>query len=140
MTDEAKEALLHPLASPVMADPHLRNTAPLPSDGIVLGVTRDVVVMEIAELLRLKLANILKIDLPAIECSITLAKGKVIPEINVDANAAKGLEHSQIKEVIQSVWWGVKAELEQRLQDLGSRRDKEEAKKEAGEAAPEAGS
>lgn len=115
-----------PEASPVMADPHLKNTSPLPSDGIVLGITRDVVMMEIAELLRLKLAGIMKIDLPSIECSITVAKGKVIPEINVDAHAAEGLEHAQIKEVIQSVWWGVKAELEERLQDLGSRRVKEE--------------
>jgi len=100
----------------------------------VLGITRDVVVMEISELLRLKLAHILKIAPKHIECSITLMQGKVIPEINVDANAAEGLEHSQIKEVIQSVWWGVKSEMEQRLQDLGSKRGKEEEKKETSEA------
>ena len=115
-----------PKASPVMADPHLRNKSPHPSDGIVLGITRDVVIMEIAELLRLKLAHVMKIGPNDIECSITVAKGKVIPEINVNADAAEGLDESQIKEVIQSVWWGVKAELEERLQDLGSRRVKEE--------------
>ena len=114
-----------PKASPVMADPHLRNTSPHSSDGIVLGITRDVVFTEIAMLISLKLANILKIDPEHIGCSITVGQGRVIPEINVDANAAEGLEASQIKEVIQSVWWGVKPELEQRLQDLGSKRDKE---------------
>jgi len=109
-----------------MEDPHLANRSPHPSDGIVLGITRDVVFMEIAELIRLKLAHILKIHPnDHIECSITVAKGKVIPEIQINAGAADGLEASQIKEVIQSVWWGVKPELEQRLQDLGSRRGKE---------------
>jgi hypothetical protein len=113
-------------ANEKMEDPHLANRSPLPSDGIVLGITRDVVFAEIAALIGLKLAHILKIDPEDITCSIALAKGKVIPEIQVDGDAAEGLEPTQIKEVIQSVWWGVKPELEQRLQDLGSRRGKEE--------------
>ena len=114
-------------ASEKMEDPHLRNKSPHKSDGMTLGITTDVVMTEIATLVKLKLAHVLKIELKDVGCFLGYQDNKVIPEITVDGDAAEGLEPSQIKEVIQAVWWGVKPELEMRLADLGSRRGNKEA-------------
>lgn len=118
-----------------MEDPHLRPVHPLPSDGIVLGITQDVVLAEIMELLRLRIMSILKISAEAVHCEIAVSsQGKIIPEINIDMDAAKGLTADQVKDVVQSIWWGVQPvrpgirdELEERLQDLRSRREQTQA-------------
>lgn len=114
-------------ASERMEDPHLRNVSPFSSDGMLLGITRDVVLTEIATLTRLKLANVMKVTLEDVSCSISWHEGKVVPEITIDADSAEGLEPDQIRQVIQSVWWGIKPELEERLRGLRTRRAREEA-------------
>jgi len=116
-----------PKASEVMADPHLRNTSPLPSDGMVLGITTEVVNTEIVTLVRMKLSNILKISLDSIHCGILWHDGKVIPEINIETDSAEGLSSDDIRQVIQSIWWGIKPELEERLRGLRTRRAREKA-------------
>lgn len=116
----------------VMGDPPLRRTDPLPSDGIVLGITTDVVYGEMVELLRLRLASILKIPENAVDCRLSVKEGKIIPEINIEMDDVEGLDPEQVTAVIQSVWWGVQPvrpgirdELQDRMLDLGARRARE---------------
>lgn len=131
LIQEMKEAF----ANSKMIDPHLRPNHPVPSDGIVLGITQDVVLAEIIELLRLRLMSILKIPSEAVNCEMAVSsQGKIIPEIQIDTEAAEGLTPDQIRDVVQSVWWGVQPvrpgirdELEERLQDLRSRREQTKA-------------
>lgn len=118
----------------VMSDPHLRPQKPLRYPGIVLGITFDVIYMEVIELFRLRLCSILKVPESAVNCRVTVKDGKMMPEVDVDLDAAKGVEAEQVKAVIQSVWWGVppvrpgiRDELAERLQDLGTRRAREKA-------------
>ena len=97
---------------------------PHSSDGIVLGLSRDRMMMEISELARLKLAALLRVDIGDVTFTLVMYDGKMVPEIQVDN--AEGLTADQVKEVIQQVWWGVKIELEDRVKGLEQRRAREE--------------
>jgi hypothetical protein len=116
----------------IMSDPHLAPQKPVFPDGVVLGISCDVVYMEIIELFRLRLSSILQVPESAIDCRVTVEQGKVMPEVNIDLEKAEGATAEQVKEVIQSVWWGVppvrsgiRDELIERLQDLGTTRARE---------------
>lgn len=122
----------------IMTDPHLKSKHLLPSDGIVLGITTDVVFAEMVELMRLRLASVLQIPESAVDCQVAVKDGKIIPEINISMDMAEGLTPEQVTEVIQAVWWGVKPvrpgirdELEDRLLDLRTRRAREKTEEEA---------
>jgi hypothetical protein len=121
----------------VMSDRHLRDTSPLPSDGIIIALTSEVVCAEIVELLRLRLGSILKVPQSAVTCHFTVKGNKISPEIQVDLDKAEGVTAATVQKVIQIVWCGtppiklgLRDELEIRLRDLRSERVKEETKKE----------
>lgn len=111
-----------------------QETSPWPSDGIVLGLTQDVVLSEIVELLRLKIVDILKIPRSAVQCGFSAENGKIFPEIQVSQTMAEGVSSDEIEEVIKSLWFGsppvlpgIRDELRDRLADLRSTRGTEKA-------------
>jgi hypothetical protein len=121
----------------VMSDRHLRDTSPLPSDGIIIALTSEVVCAEIVELLRLRLGSILKIPQSAVSCHFSVKGSIISPKIQVDLEKAEGVDAATVLEVIESVWCGIPSikpglrdELGIRLRDLRSERAKEETKKE----------
>lgn len=95
--------------------------------GFDILLNEEGVAREIGELLTLKLSNILKVPIGTIHCQFLLHDGRIVPDIGVPREAAEGLTDEQIAQVIQQVWWGRKPILEERLRDLRSCRDKEEA-------------
>lgn len=102
---------------------------------MILGITRDVIAADMAELFRAKLATILRVPGSAVTCTLRLENGKIIPKIEIDGDAAEGLSPDQIREVIASVWKGVpplpgiREMFIQRLLDMRSRRVRPETQK-----------
>lgn len=97
-----------------------------PKTAVVFLLNAERVLAEIAELAKLHISEILKVEPTAVTCSLELAKGgKVIPTFNVDAPDAGAWEKKYIQEGIAEVWLGwAKQELVDRLSGLSEvRRD-----------------
>lgn len=102
-----------------------------------LTITQEKVFLEAIELARRKLARVLSCSLGSIE--VTLGRGengRVEPRFAVMLTPEErgGLTNAEIKDVVASVYWGVKQELAERLAHAGDRR--ETTKEESQEGTP----
>jgi len=75
-----------------------------------------------------QIANILKVDDHQVKASWILEDGKVKPKFEVDATIAKGLEPSEIREVLSNVYGDLSAALTLWLRANKECRDGHEAK------------
>lgn len=97
-----------------------------PREPVVFLLNAERVLAEVAELAKLHISEILKVEPTAVTCSLELAKGgKVIPTFNVEAPEAGAWEKDYIQKAIAEVWLGwAKQELVDRLSGLSEvRRD-----------------
>lgn len=79
------------------------------------------VLAEVAELSRLHISEILRVEPKVVSVKLELAPGgRIIPEFNVEVPAAGALERQYIQQGIEAVWLGwAKRELVERLAGLG---------------------
>jgi hypothetical protein len=91
---------------------------------MILVLTKSVVLLEIIELARIKIARALSIDLNKVHVGIPLKNGKLVPEFGIPSSDLEALELSaeDVKEVMSSVYWVIKHELKERLEYLDTRR------------------
>jgi len=87
-------------------------------NSLAIGITTDVVMLEMALLVRLKLAQVLDIPLGSTLCSIDYDGSKVIPEISVDPSKVSDLSDDEVIGIIRGSWMAVKPILEDRLLGL----------------------
>ncbi len=91
---------------------------------MIVVLNRDVVLMEAVELARLKIAQALSCDPRLIDARIDLKDGKPAPTFGVPQEVVTDLPEADVREVLSSVYWGVRRELSERMEFLGTTRQK----------------
>lgn len=89
---------------------------------MILVLNRDVVLLEMVELARLKIAQVFSCDPCLVQAEIGFKEGKPIPTFGVPEVVAEGLDIGDVKEVVSSIYWSVRHELTERLEHLDDRR------------------
>lgn len=82
---------------------------------------RERVMFEIAQLATLQISDVLKVDPSVVTPKVEMAGGKPALAFDVDMDSCEGVEESEVKEVLASVYHEVKDELNRRLSDLRGR-------------------
>ncbi len=78
----------------------------------------EYVLWEIVELARLHMCEVLKVPTSAIEAKMELNDEVMNPEFLVDADQCEGVNHAEIRQVLETVYTDCKQELYERLKDL----------------------
>ncbi len=89
---------------------------------MILAISRDLIILEMMELVQLKVSMILEIPAKAVTIKLGERRGKLVPTVNVDPKFVEGIDESQVREVIGGVFFAAMAEMNERLIHLDTRR------------------
>lgn len=97
---------------------------------MICALAKDIVLAEILELARQKIAGVLKVESDVVIVEIGQSNGKLSPRISVPPEACEGLTEEQVQMVMRAAYMGTMVELRERLSHVGDIRGQEEDKEE----------
>jgi len=99
-----------------------------PNTGMIFLLNQERVVYEVVELARLKMVGVLQVPSSAVEASLEMKDGKLVPSFGVNMADAEGVSEEQAKEVMRLAYVTLKDEMTLRMEGLVDRRGEEKEK------------